>query len=90
LSSRRQKKDRSRSGSPELTAEQIAVLEQRKREEEAEEGRRQAEEDRRRRSRERELEEMKRRNERRAGEKSGPVYKGRGAMKAPGEGLRGW
>lgn len=75
-----------------MTAEQIAVLEQRKKEEEAEEERRKVEEERRRHDRERELEEIKRRNARREGD-NGPVYKGRGAMKAPGSGgggMRGW
>ena len=72
-----------------MTAEQIAVLEQRKMEEEAEEAQKKADEERRRVERERELEEIKRRNER-AGS-SGVIYKGKGAMKAPGtSGMRGW
>lgn len=87
---------RSPSGSPELTAEQIAVLEQRKMEEEAEAAQKAVEEERRARDRQRELEEIKRRNERRQGDASGVRFKGRGQMKAPGGGggggggMRGW
>ena len=46
----------------------------------------------RRREREVELEEIKRKYER-SGAPAGPIYKGRGAMKAPDErggGMRGW
>lgn len=58
-------------------------------EEEAEEAQRKVEEERRRLDRERQLEEIKRRNEG-AGE-GGMKYKGRGTMKAPGSsGMRGW
>lgn len=73
-----------------MTAEQIAVLEQRKMEEEADAVQKAADEERRKRDRERQLEEIKRRNERAAD--GGTVYKGRGQMKAPGGGggMRGW
>lgn len=63
-------------------------------EEEAEAAQLIVEEERKKRERERQLEEIKRRNEPRGGDKGGPVYKGRGQMKAPGGGsgggMRGW
>lgn len=70
------------------------MLEQRRMEEEAEEAQKKAEEERRQQDRLRELEDIKRRNERRDG--AGPTmkFKGRGQMKAPsshgGGGMRGW
>lgn len=65
-------------------------------EEEAEAAQKAVEEERRARDRQRELEEIKRRNERRQGDASGVRFKGRGQMKAPGGGggggggMRGW
>ena len=61
-------------------------------EEEAEAAQKAAEEERRARDRQRELEEIKRRNERRQGDSGGGVrFKGRGQMQAPGgSGVRGW
>ncbi|KAK4703361.1 hypothetical protein P7C70_g2855, partial [Phenoliferia sp. Uapishka_3] len=88
-SSKRDKKDDKPAGP---TAEELALAEEKKRVEEelAEEKKRNDEL--KRREREKELEEIKRKYERN-GDRSGPIYKGRGAMKAPDErggGMRGW
>ncbi|GAA5884021.1 hypothetical protein JCM6882_002105 [Rhodosporidiobolus microsporus] len=93
-SSRRERKEKERSSSPELTEEQIAVLQQQAKEEAAaaqlakEEAARLAEE------RYKADLERKRRAEEEAIARGGVVFKGRGRMKAPGEsrggGMRGW
>ncbi|BGP58505.1 hypothetical protein JCM8202_001169 [Rhodotorula sphaerocarpa] len=90
----RRERHRSPSGSPELTAEQIAELEARAKEEEAEAARRREVEAREAEERARRAKEERERYEQEQIARGGIIYKGSGRMKAGREGgrggMRGW